>query len=154
MSISKEEAKINDFINSMSLDGETNTSSNTENLEEMFDILKTIIPKLEEKTIPENKFLTFQTNVLNWADERGILENGTLDGQTLKFCEEAGEVAGAVAKKNGVLLADALGDTLVTMIIISSISGIELENAMDVAWNEIKDRTGHLTEEGVFVKDE
>ena len=48
MSISKEEAKINDFINSMSLDGETNTSSNTENLEEMFDILKTIIPPFKQ----------------------------------------------------------------------------------------------------------
>lgn len=96
----------------------------------------------------------FTGKVLSWATNRGILKNGTMTGQTLKFCEEAGEVAGAVAKRDIDLLVDALGDTLVTMVIISHLSGVELEEAMEVAWNEIKDRTGTLTEEGVFVKDD
>lgn len=96
----------------------------------------------------------FTDKVLFWASKRGILENGTVTGQTLKFSEEAGEVAGAVARKNIELLKDSLGDTLVTMVIIAHLSEIDLEESMNVAWDDIKDRTGTLTEDGVFVKDD
>jgi len=98
-------------------------------------------------------FEEFEQRVLGWSSDRGILQNGTVEGQTLKFCEEAGEVAGAVAKQNDELLLDSIGDVLVTLVNVCALSGIDYSDALDQAWGEIRDRRGYLTKEGVFVKE-
>jgi len=110
---------------------------------------------LQANLIEENEmnFEDFEESVLAWSTARGILQNGTVEGQTLKFCEEAGEVAGAVAKQNHELLLDSVGDVLVTLVNVCALSDIKFEDAMDQAWREIRDRKGYLTAEGVFVKE-
>jgi len=50
-------------------------------------------------------------------------------------------------------MVDAYGDILVTLIIGSRIAGFDLTNCLEVAYSAIKHRTGHLNEQGVFVKD-
>ena len=49
-------------------------------------------------------------------------------------------------------LVDGLGDTLVTLIILAAQYGLELEDCLEYAYNEIKDRTGK-TVDGTFIKD-
>lgn len=41
-----------------------------------------------------------------------------------------------------------------TLIRISKIAGLDFLTCCEAAWNEIKDRTGHMVEGGAFVKDE
>ncbi len=49
-------------------------------------------------------------------------------------------------------LKDAFGDTLVTLIILSAQYDLQLEDCLEVAYNEIKNRTGK-TVGGTFIKD-
>ena len=49
-------------------------------------------------------------------------------------------------------LEDAFGDTLVTLIILAAQNGLQLEDCLEYAYNEIKDRTGK-TVGGTFIKD-
>ncbi len=49
-------------------------------------------------------------------------------------------------------LKDALGDTIVTLIILAGQNGLKLEDCLEYAYNEIKNRTGK-TINGTFIKD-
>ena len=72
----------------------------------------------------------------------------------LKTVEEVGEVARALAKGNtGNELKDGIGDVTVTLIILAQQNGLEFEDCISAAWNEIKSRTGK-TVNGVFIKSE
>jgi NTP pyrophosphatase (non-canonical NTP hydrolase) len=90
--------------------------------------------------------------ILQWAKERGILipENSTK--QMLKLTEEVGELAGAIAKNNKVDQIDAIGDIQVVLIILSEQLGINYKEALESAYNVIKERKGK-TVNGIFIKD-
>lgn len=90
--------------------------------------------------------------ILEWANQRGILipDNGTK--QMLKLTEEVGELAGAIAKNNKTDQIDAIGDIQVVLIILSEQLGINYKEALESAYNVIKNRTGK-TINGVFIKD-
>ena len=68
--------------------------------------------------------------------------------------EELGETAGAIAKMKATdEIMDGIGDTFVTLIILSYQLGLEPTDCLQHAWDEIKDRKGR-TENGVFIKEE
>ena len=92
-------------------------------------------------------------NVLVWAEEKGILVKGNAPKQMIKVMEEVGETAGALLKDKKEEIKDGLGDSFVTLIILSKQLGFTPSECLESAWNEIKDRTGK-TVDGVFVKDE
>ena len=93
-------------------------------------------------------------NVKGWADAKDILKEENAPKQMMKVMEELGETAGAVAKMKATdEIMDGIGDTFVTLIILSYQLGLEPTKCLEQAWNEIKDRTGN-TVNGVFVKDE
>ena len=92
-------------------------------------------------------------NVIGWASDRGILEKENAPKQMLKVLEEVGETAGALLKSNEEGIKDGIGDSFVTLIILSKQLGLDPSECLESAWNEIKDRTGK-TQGGVFVKDE
>ena len=106
------------------------------------------------------------TRVEQWGKERGLLpkEKRFLHGveindgpdynnaQTLKLMEEVGELAKAVAYRDGEGIIDSIGDCAVVLIILAAQYGVTFEECLDYAWNEIKDRTGKL-EDGLFKKD-
>jgi len=71
----------------------------------------------------------------------------------LKVLEEVGETAGALLKGNETEIKDGIGDSFVTLIILSKQLGLSPTECLEAAWNEIKDRTGK-TVDGVFVKNE
>ena len=90
--------------------------------------------------------------VAEWGEEKGI------DDPIMQFAklnEEVGEIAHELtrSRRNSIELIDALGDTLVTLIILSDILGYDLLGCLEASYNVIKDRKGKLIN-GSFVKDE
>ena len=99
-------------------------------------------------------FEELQTATLEWASARGILEHSTPQAQCLKGLEELGELAAGIARSDGSLIADALGDVLVVQIILAELCGMDLVACLAGAYDEIKDRKGRLTASGVFIKED
>lgn len=91
-------------------------------------------------------------NVENWSYDHG-LDVSDPKRQYLKVAEECGEIAAGLASGNEDAVKDAIGDTVVTLIILAQQMGLTLEECLQVAWDEIKDRTGEMRD-GVFVKSE
>lgn len=86
-----------------------------------------------------------------WGQKHGI---DNPDKQTVKLMEEVGELAHEVSRGqyNSKATEDAIGDIGVVLIILADILGYEFTDCLELAYNEIKDRTGH-TENGSFIKD-
>jgi hypothetical protein len=98
-----------------------------------------------------NTLAEFETKVIQWAEDRGILKNSTLAAQCLKLGSEFGELCDNIAK--GKDIKDDLGDMQVVIAILAKLHGTTLTECADVAWNDIKDRKGFLNAKGVFIKD-
>ena len=89
--------------------------------------------------------------VEQWSINKN-LHNGNSDRQALKFYEEAGEVAAALSRNDKEALKHGIGDTIVTLIILAQQQGWSLEECLQYAYDEIKNRKGK-TINGTFVKD-
>lgn len=94
----------------------------------------------------------FFHKVISWADERHLILNGDKNRQMLKLAEEHGELAGALARNNRKEAVDAIGDMVVVLTILAEQIGVPIEECMDAAWQEIKNRKGK-TVNGIFIKD-
>ena len=81
-------------------------------------------------------------NVVHWAMDKDILKRDNAPKQTMKVMEELGETAGAILKNKEEEIKDGLGDSFVTLIILSKQLGLEPAECLEAAWNEIKDRKG------------
>ena len=88
-----------------------------------------------------------------WAEARGIFNGSTPQAQLLKAASEFGELCDAEIK--GILpdQKDALGDVLVCLIIYCGMKNYNLTRCLQEAYEEIKDRKGHMVRGGAFVKD-
>ena len=91
--------------------------------------------------------------IRQWAEDRNLIEGSDLKSQFVKLIEEAGELANAIAKKNDIEFADAIGDIFVVLTILAAQNGMKIEDCIDGAWHEIKDRKGQM-ENGIFIKDD
>jgi len=89
--------------------------------------------------------------VEQWSINKN-LHNSNSDRQALKFYEEAGEVAAALSRNDKEALKDGIGDTIVTLIILAQQQGWSLEECLQYAYDEIKNRKGK-TINGTFIKD-
>ena len=93
-----------------------------------------------------------QTDLIKqWAIDRN-LHTADPTKQMLKLVEEFGELGEAMAKGNGGLFVDAIGDMYVVMTILAMQKGFGIEDCINDAYNEIKDRKGKMID-GVFVKE-
>ena len=92
-------------------------------------------------------------NVEQWGRDRKIIPNSTPQAQLLKSMSEMGELADATLKKDVPEIVDGIGDVLVTLILYAALQNLDIEDCLASAYNEIKDRKGTLTPEGVFLKD-
>ena len=90
--------------------------------------------------------------VIGWADDKGILVRDNAPKQMLKVLEEVGETSGALLKDNRDEIVDGIGDSFVTLIILSMQLGLHPSECLEAAWNEIKDRKGKMLN-GTFVKE-
>lgn len=90
--------------------------------------------------------------VERWAIDKG-LDKADPTKQFLKTSEEFGEIAAALARDDMDEFKDAVGDTVVTLIILAQQKGYTLQECLQTAYDVIKGRTGQ-TINGVFVKSE
>ena len=89
-------------------------------------------------------------NVIRWGRDKGLNDP---KAQLNKVIEEVGEIAHEVSRNRyGEEFRDAIGDTLVTLIILADIASARPMACLELAYREIKDRKGK-TENGTFVKD-
>ncbi len=96
--------------------------------------------------------LQIQKLITDWAGERDLLKEENAPKQLLKLQEEVGELAGAYLKNNQEEICDAIGDIQVVLIILCEQLGIDYNNCLIYAYEEIKNRTGR-TVNGSFIKD-
>ena len=94
-----------------------------------------------------------EIKVIQWAESRGIVKHSTALAQARKTLEEAGELLEAAAKGDRVAYQDAIGDVLVTLIVGGACADVDVVSCLNLAYDEIKDRKGHLRADGVFVKE-
>lgn len=88
-----------------------------------------------------------------WAEARNLINGATPQAQMLKMTEEVGELAHAIARGDAELAADAIGDCVVVLTILSVQLGGDIETFIEGAYNQIKDRKGRM-ENGIFIKQE
>ena len=89
--------------------------------------------------------------IRQWADERGIYDKGDEKTQYVKLMEEAGELAQSLLKQNREEAIDAVGDMVVVLTNLAVFIGVDIEDCITSAYNEIKNRKGKMTN-GTFVK--
>ena len=91
-------------------------------------------------------------NVIAWAEGKSLLKKENSYPQFAKVVEEVAEIGTALGSGNEAELIDAIGDTMVTLIILAKQNGLDIEVCLETAYNVIKNRTGK-TVNGTFKKD-
>ena len=90
--------------------------------------------------------------VIQWGEARGIVQNSTAYAQAMKTQEELNELFEAIEDKDVAAMKDAYGDILVTLVMGCACADLDLVECFKGAYEEIKNRKGHLTKDGIFVK--
>ena len=90
--------------------------------------------------------------IREWAEQRGLYEHGDAKTQALKLVEEVGETCRAILKNKDHDAIDGIGDCVVVLTNLAELMGVEIEDCIEAAYNEIKDRTGKM-DNGTFKKD-
>jgi uncharacterized protein YabN with tetrapyrrole methylase and pyrophosphatase domain len=92
--------------------------------------------------------------IIQWHKDRNLLEGSTDKDQVLKLLQELGELSDHVCKdSHEMLIADDLGDMMVVMINIMARNNLTIEECLEKAYNDIKNRKGKMVD-GIFVKEE
>ena len=98
-------------------------------------------------------FSMTEFQVMRWSEEKGILKYGTALGQATKTLEEAQELLDAIKANDRDAIADAIGDVMVTLVNVATMVDMDVRQCFYQAYLEIKDRKGHMNEQGIFVKE-
>ena len=99
-----------------------------------------------------------EMKVIEWAQARKIIPNSTPVAQARKTLEEAGELLEAAARLDAgdataiAAYKDAVGDVVVTLVNGCALADVDLVDCFYGSFQEIKDRKGHMNEQGIFVK--
>lgn len=91
-------------------------------------------------------------NIRQWAEARNLIKGSDSFRQMTKLVEEIGEIAHGIAKQRTGEIADGIGDAVVVLTILAAQQGIHIEDCIELAWQEIKDRKGRMVD-GVFIKE-
>jgi NTP pyrophosphatase (non-canonical NTP hydrolase) len=90
--------------------------------------------------------------IRDWAQEKGIYDKGDIKTQSIKFYEEAGELAKAVLNEDTEEILDAIGDSIVVLTSVAHFAGLTVEECINEAYNVIDKRKGTM-QNGTFVKE-
>lgn len=94
--------------------------------------------------------------VNDWAISHG-LDKGNPKVEWMKVTEEVGEIRDVFLKPHDFAdpewsLKDAIGDSIVTLIVLCLQLGYDVEECLTIAYNDIKDRKGVMIDDN-FVKE-
>ena len=98
----------------------------------------------------DNKMNETINKVIQWANERNLILGSDPKSQALKLVSEVGELADNINKRADC--RDDIGDCLVVLTIIAEQKGYTIQECLDIAYNDIKDRKGVMFN-GCFVKE-
>jgi len=116
------------------------------------NFISTLRPTIEDlNKLREPKDNRFEL-IRDWAAIRGIYDEGNSHTQYVKLTEEAGELAQGLLKKDAHEIKDAIGDMVVVLTNLAALEGMQIEECIDSAYNEIANRKGKM-ENGTFVKE-
>ena len=90
--------------------------------------------------------------IREWANDRGLYDGGDPKTQALKLVEEVGETCRAILKEDANEMIDGIGDCVVVLTNLAELIGTPIEECIDRAYDEIKDRKGKM-DNGTFKKD-
>lgn len=104
-----------------------------------------------------NTFSELITKINEWADDRS-LKQADPKIQWMRVTEEVGEIRDVLLKPTKftdpqAALKDAIGDTLVTIIVLAHQLDLDVAQCLGIAYEEIKNRKGKMVN-GTFVKEE
>ena len=88
--------------------------------------------------------------VNKWFEDRNLIEGSTDKDQILKLMQELGELSDHACK--GEDIRDDLGDMLVVMLNIMKRNNYTIEECLQIAYDDIKDRRGKMVD-GIFAKE-
>jgi NTP pyrophosphatase (non-canonical NTP hydrolase) len=88
--------------------------------------------------------------IAQWHRDRNLIDGSTNKDQYMKLIQEAGELSDSICK--GKDIRDDIGDMMVVLINIMTRNGLSMEECLQVAYDDIKDRKGKMID-GVFVKE-
>lgn len=91
-------------------------------------------------------------NIEGWAIDKGLDKADPIK-QLAKLMEEIGELAEGLVKVREEQVVDSIGDSVVVLTILALQMGYDIQDCVQVAYDEIKGRTGKMVN-GVFVKSE
>jgi NTP pyrophosphatase (non-canonical NTP hydrolase) len=94
-----------------------------------------------------------EIKIVQWAEARKIIPNSTPEVQLLKAMSEMGELADATIKKDEEAIVDSVGDVMVCLINYCALQDINLVDCMEIAYDQIKNKRGIMSKEGIFHKD-
>ncbi len=109
------------------------------------------IEKFNEQVASGFPDYTTFADIRAWATERGLYEEGDVKTQYVKLQEEAGELAKSLLKADQPGIVDDIGDIAVVLTNLAHLAGHNIEDCIDAAYEEIKNRKGAMNN-GTFVK--
>jgi len=89
-------------------------------------------------------------NIIQWHHDRNLIEGSTDKDQLAKLVQEMGELSDSICKEKDV--RDDIGDMIVVLLNITERNNVTLEECLEQAWNDIKDRKGRMVD-GIFIKE-
>ena len=103
----------------------------------------------------DNTLQDLITKINEWAISHG-LDKGNPKIEWMKVTEEVGEIRDVFLKPYDVAdpewsLKDAIGDSIVTLVVLCLQLGYDVEECITIAYNDIKDRQGVMIDDN-FVK--
>ena len=90
--------------------------------------------------------------IREWAEERGLYDDGDVKTQALKLTEEVGETCRAILKNDTPEIIDGIGDCVVVLTNLAELMGVSIEECTAAAYEEIRNRKGKMVN-GTFKKD-
>lgn len=98
-------------------------------------------------------YADLEMKVIQWGEARKIVQHSTGLAQWRKTLEEVIELRDALLLDDREAQIDAYGDILVTLIMGCACEDLDLTSCLEHAYEQIKNRKGHLNKEGIFVKE-
>lgn len=103
-------------------------------------------------TLPTPSLDQLADLIIEWGKSKGILDHATPQSQYLKTVEEVQELGEGLMNEDDDEILDAVGDTVVTLVLLAKIKGWTLRDCVQHAYDVIKHRTGRMSG-GIFIKD-
>lgn len=88
--------------------------------------------------------------IKQWHYDRNLIDGSTDKDQFCKLIEEVMELQKNIMK--GEPIIDDIGDVIVVLINIAERNDLTIEQCLEHAYNDIKDRKGRMVD-GIFIKE-